>query len=345
MSGWRGDFVLTGILLIFITHTRGSFQTQFLCPPRGALRPPTSGLSKGCCCDSQKGNQNVAEWGFLVLTFASVGAAMPQVQQASKRRRVPRPGSKKNWMDWPSPEGTGGTAAKKAWRVLRDPQNAKTSEWKRENPELYEALPPLEREVIRKQALYEDIKFNPELIPKKVFDPAEQLGATPPLGFFDPLKFSRYDDKECFRKYREMELKHGRVAMMATGGALVQPFFKFPGFEKVPSGLGAVVTPPGTLGFLLLVAIAGALEVYLQKNPVREEFSLNLRVEDDFQSNKVMYFIGDDFLANPEFFEKELNNGRFAMFAAIGIISAELVSGKNAVEQLEYMGFTMPQFS
>ena len=31
--------------------------------------------------------------------------------------------------------------------------------------------------------------------------------------------------------------------------------------------------------------------------------------------------------------ERELNNGRFAMFAALGIISAELYTGKDAIEQ------------
>lgn len=248
-------------------------------------------------------------------------------------------------MNQPNPTGVGGAGAEKAWKILRTPKDDATARWKRENPDLYEALSPIDKKVVTRQAIYEDVKFNPELIPKKVFDPAKQRGATPPLGFFDPLKFSLYDDKECFRRYREMELKHGRVAMMATGGALVQPFLKFPGFEKVPSGMGAVITPPGTFGLMLLVAVAGALEIYLQKNPVREEFSLNLRDEDFDQSNKVMYFIGDDFLANPDFFDRELNNGRFAMFAAVGIIAAELVSGKNAVQQLEYMGFSMPQFS
>merc|ERR1712032_891782 len=84
-------------------------------------------------------------------------------------------------------------------------------------------------------------------------------------------------------------------------------------------------------------------EVYLENNPIREEFSLNLSVDDDFQTNKPSFFIGDDFLGTPEFFEKELNNGRFAMIAAIGIISAEIVSGKNAVQQLEYMGITGPR--
>ena len=31
--------------------------------------------------------------------------------------------------------------------------------------------------------------------------------------------------------------------------------------------------------------------------------------------------------------EREINNGRFAMFAAIGIIIAELYTGKDAIEQ------------
>ena len=31
--------------------------------------------------------------------------------------------------------------------------------------------------------------------------------------------------------------------------------------------------------------------------------------------------------------EREINNGRFAMFAAIGIIAAEMYTGKDAVEQ------------
>jgi len=36
---------------------------------------------------------------------------------------------------------------------------------------------------------------------------------------------------------------------------------------------------------------------------------------------------------NTEMRQRELNNGRFAMFAAIGIIYAELLTGEDAVEQ------------
>merc|ERR1719188_2372038 len=50
------------------------------------------------------------------------------------------------------------------------------------------------------------------------FEPAEQVGAMAPLGYFDPLGFTKTGDEEGFRKMREAELKHGRVAMMASVG-------------------------------------------------------------------------------------------------------------------------------
>ena len=49
--------------------------------------------------------------------------------------------------------------------------------------------------------------------------------------------------------------------MMAALGAVAQHYVKFPGFEEVPSGLGAVVAPPGSYGFIALFAVAGALEL------------------------------------------------------------------------------------
>merc|ERR1719281_2271938 len=84
--------------------------------------------------------------------------------------------------------------------------------------------------------------------PPPPFDPSKQVGAMAPMGFFDPLGFSKVGDKEGFRNLRSAELKHGRVAMMAAVGAVAQHYVKFPGFEKVPAGLAAVTTPPGTYG-------------------------------------------------------------------------------------------------
>jgi hypothetical protein len=40
------------------------------------------------------------------------------------------------------------------------------------------------------------------------------VGSSAPLGFFDPLGFTKGASAETLAKYRESELKHGRVAMV-----------------------------------------------------------------------------------------------------------------------------------
>jgi hypothetical protein len=155
------------------------------------------------------------------------------------------------------------------------------------------------------------------------FNPAYQIGVTEPLGFFDPAGFCKRGDEKGFRQLRTAEIKHGRVAMMAALGAVVQHFVKFPGFQGVPSGLAAVNSPPGSYGTILLFAVAGALE-------------LGVWTE---QEDKAPGNFGDPLGLNnysEDMRNRELNNGRAAMFAAIGIIAGELVSGKDGVEQLGF---------
>ena len=156
--------------------------------------------------------------------------------------------------------------------------------------------------------------------PDAAFDPAEQVGVTQPFGYFDPAGFCKKGDVAGFRNLRAAEIKHGRVAMMAAVGAVVQHYVKFPGFEKVPTGLDAVEVAPGTYGFAALFAAAGALELGAwTEDPSREPGNfgdpagLNQYTED---------------MRN-----RELNNGRMAMFAALGIIAANIVTGKDAIEQ------------
>lgn len=47
------------------------------------------------------------------------------------------------------------------------------------------------------------------------------VGASAPLGFFDPMGFSK-GPEERLNEYRESELKHGRTAMLAVVGFLTQ---------------------------------------------------------------------------------------------------------------------------
>merc|ERR1719401_1656530 len=75
------------------------------------------------------------------------------------------------------------------------------------------------------------------------------IGDQPPLEFWDPLGFTKDGDVEKFVRRREVELKHGRVSMLATIGYIVPEYVKLPGyispsqdlkFEDVPNGLGAL---------------------------------------------------------------------------------------------------------
>lgn len=50
---------------------------------------------------------------------------------------------------------------------------------------------------------------------------ADMVGASAPLGFFDPLGLAKCSE-ETLNTYREAELKHGRTAMLAVVGFLTQ---------------------------------------------------------------------------------------------------------------------------
>jgi Chlorophyll A-B binding protein len=49
-----------------------------------------------------------------------------------------------------------------------------------------------------------------------------ELGAQAPLGFFDPLGLVANGDQVNFDRLRFVELKHGRISMLAVVGYLVQ---------------------------------------------------------------------------------------------------------------------------
>eukprot|EP00930_Biecheleria_cincta_P059716 TRINITY_DN4543_c0_g1_i2.p1 TRINITY_DN4543_c0_g1~~TRINITY_DN4543_c0_g1_i2.p1 ORF type:complete len:248 (-),score=28.92 TRINITY_DN4543_c0_g1_i2:47-790(-) len=162
--------------------------------------------------------------------------------------------------------------------------------------------------------------------PKPEFDPKRQVGVTAPFGFFDPLGLCP-KDAETFFEYRTCEIKHGRVAMMASLGAVAQHYVRIPGFnyttwgEKMPAGIGAVWSNPGTFGCVLLVVLAAALEQVFWR--------------EDAERGAGNY--GDPLglgQYNEDMRNRELNNGRMAMFSAAGIIVAELATGRDAVQQL-----------
>lgn len=45
-----------------------------------------------------------------------------------------------------------------------------------------------------------------------------ELGAQPPLGFWDPIGLLKNADQERFDRLRYVEIKHGRISMLAILG-------------------------------------------------------------------------------------------------------------------------------
>merc|ERR1719442_265546 len=154
-----------------------------------------------------------------------------------------------------------------------------------------------------------------------VFDPSVQLGAMAPLGYFDPLGFCKVGDEAGFRTLRAAELKHGRVAMMASIGAVGQHFIQFPWAEGSHGTFGALVTGNGPFSALLIVAMSAALEMAWQESPEKEPGNFG----DPLGLNLNVY--------NTDMRSKELNNGRMAMISVLGIFAAEMATGKDAIQQ------------
>jgi len=158
-------------------------------------------------------------------------------------------------------------------------------------------------------------------------------GAMAPLGFFDPVGFSTDCSEGKLLFYREAEIKHGRVAMLASLGILVGEQFHplFGGNIDVPSYIAFQETPLQTFWPAVVIAIA-----------IPEVFSVQSFNEPDSKGDKFWtvkknyWQPGFDPLGlkpkDPKEWtdmqNKELNNGRLAMIAAAGMIAQELATGQ-----------------
>jgi len=165
-------------------------------------------------------------------------------------------------------------------------------------------------------------------------------GATGPLGFWDPLGFSTNLPAGRLLFYREVELKHGRVCMLASLGILVAEQFHplFGGDIDVPAYIAYQAIP--LQAFWVAVAAVIAIPEVGYSIPTFNTPQDGRDYIDAYtftmKTDRVPGDIGYDPLGlkptDPnEFLEmqnKEINNGRLAMIATAGMIAQELVSGQ-----------------
>lgn len=150
------------------------------------------------------------------------------------------------------------------------------------------------------------------------------IGVTPPLGLFDPLNFlSRGPD--AYRRYQEIEIKHGRLAMAATLGVITtEAGVRLPGylsidqdiaFTDVDGSLGGAYFGVPLAGWVQIVAFIAALDIAVFKQDPNDAPG---DVAGSLPIDWVRY---DDEEVKTFKLNVERNNGRAAMFGIIGMIS------------------------
>ena len=134
-------------------------------------------------------------------------------------------------------------------------------------------------------------------------------------------------DEERFNRLRYVEIKHGRIAMLAVLGHIHTTFgARVPGelahglpFANVKTGIAGLSDIPPA-GIAQIVAFIGFLELYVMKDNGKGEYPGDLR-NGMFKWNA----------SEEEKMEKraiELNNGRAAQMGILGLMVHEQLTGE-----------------
>jgi hypothetical protein len=156
-----------------------------------------------------------------------------------------------------------------------------------------------------------------------------ELGAQDPIGFFDPLGLLDDADQERFDRLRYVELKHGRVSMLAVLGHIVTTAgVRLPGaidlsgtqFSDVPSGFAA----------LEKIQFAGLIQIFLFVGLLETKVMLDVTGTGEFPGdfrNDYIDFGWDTFDDETKLKKRaiELNNGRAAQMGILALMVHEML--------------------
>jgi len=158
----------------------------------------------------------------------------------------------------------------------------------------------------------------------------DELGVLPPLGFWDPLDLN---DAEKFERRRAVEIKHGRICMLAYVGYLVPEVYKLPGYlapagdpifggGSFEGGLAFADVPVG-LKSLGAVPVLGWVQILFF---IIAPLEIGIWPASDYSADYGTGYLGssiEDPEVKAEKLNKELQNGRLAMLAIMGCLTTE----------------------
>ena len=169
-------------------------------------------------------------------------------------------------------------------------------------------------------------------------NPTGLPGDLAPTGFFDPLGLSNGKDAATLKQWRDSEIKHGRICMLAAVGLLLQERLanpigidgpairhldllddKFPEFGEV---------------FILLCAFIEGWTIVNKWEPksVTKGLKRAARLAEDAEPGDLNWDPLGWYPSDPTeqniIKTKEIQNGRLAMLGVAGIVAQELIDGK-----------------
>mmetsp|Transcript_78 Transcript_78/g.176 ORF Transcript_78/g.176 Transcript_78/m.176 type:complete len:205 (+) Transcript_78:95-709(+) len=158
-----------------------------------------------------------------------------------------------------------------------------------------------------------------------------ELGATPPLGVFDPLRWLD-SAPETFERRRAVERKHGRICMAAIVGNIVHNnHIVFDGYLSKSENIKFSDVPTGVDG-IRAIPVAGLFQILVFFAFVECAWMPATQYDGDYGVG----WFGDD-IPNPQDkirkLNVELNNGRAAMLGIMGNMVAECTTGQTMYEQ------------
>uniref|UniRef100_A0A6U5FV66 Plastid light harvesting protein n=1 Tax=Corethron hystrix TaxID=216773 RepID=A0A6U5FV66_9STRA len=204
-------------------------------------------------------------------------------------------------------------------------------------------------EAVVDQAEVENVVTIPAVAPINGWVPDESLpcyglpGAIAPLGFFDPLGFTKDMELRGVKRFREAEVMHGRVAMMATIGYIIgesTPTITYGMDVHHTIANNQIPEVPGTVLFPFFLSINIAEAVRASIGWVEPGLGDIFTLRDNYYPGDIRFdplglkpTKAEDF-ANMQ--AKELSNGRLAMLAAAGMCVQEQINGKGILENLGF---------
>lgn len=161
----------------------------------------------------------------------------------------------------------------------------------------------------------------------------EMYGATvESAGLFDPWGLGQQED-QLYRR-RCVEIKHGRVAMLAATGFLAQECFKFPGYIAPSAGLKFADMPASPMAALSAVPIVGWVQIVffigvLETTILKQDPS---KAPGDIAPAGWKRY--DDPEEKAEKLMIELRNGRLAMWGVLGMMAGNIITGEGPIAMM-----------